>query len=192
MKSIKYIIGIDEVGRGPIAGPVTVGAVLLPAKSSWGDFAGLRDSKKLTEPGREAWFAHIKDAGITHAVSSVSERVIDEKGIAYAIRLALSRSLRKLGANPKDAHILLDGGLRAPEEYVNQETIVKGDEKEYAIALASIVAKVTRDRYMVRAAKRHSKYVFDQHKGYGTKLHYEAIKKHGLCPLHRRSFLKDF
>ncbi|MCW9054602.1 MAG: ribonuclease HII [Candidatus Pacebacteria bacterium] len=192
MKKVKYIIGIDEVGRGPVAGPVSVGAVLLSRESSWQDFDGLRDSKKLTEKKREGWFTEIKESGVIYAVSSVGEQVIDERGIAYAIRLALSRSLKKLSVDPGECLVLLDGGLKAPEEYVNQQTIIKGDEKEHVIALASIVAKVTRDRYMTHMGKRHPEYCFEQHKGYGTKRHYEAIEEHGLCPLHRRSFLRGF
>ena len=191
VKNCEYIIGIDEVGRGPIAGPVTVGAVLLPNSYSWHDFKGLKDSKKLTKKDREVWFSQVRGmGGISYKVSSVSEKVIDKKGIVYSIRLAILRSLNKLDVNPKECLVLLDGGLCAPKKFVYQKTIIRGDEKEYSIALASIMAKVTRDRKMVQLSKKYPEYGFDSHKGYGTKRHYEEIKKHGMCDIHRRSFFK--
>jgi len=188
----KYIVGIDEVGRGPIAGPVTVGAVLLSKSYSLRDFKGLKDSKKLTENNKEVWFSRVSVMpDVSYTVSSVSQKVIDSYGIVHAIRLALSRSLKKLDVEPKDCLVLLDGGLYAPKEFIYQKTIIKGDEKEYEIALASVMAKVTRDRMMVRLSKRFPEYGFDSHKGYGTKKHYEKIKKHGICDLHRKSFLNN-
>jgi len=188
----KYIVGIDEVGRGPIAGPVTVGAVLLSKSYSLRDFKGLKDSKKLTENNKEVWFSRVSVMpDVSYTVSSVSQKVIDSYGIVHAIRLALSRSLKKLDVEPKDCLVLLDGGLYAPKEFIYQKTIIKGDDKEYAIALASVMAKVTRDRMMVRLSKRFPEYGFDSHKGYGTKKHYEKIKKHGICDLHRKSFLNN-
>lgn len=203
----KYIIGIDEVGRGPIAGPVAIGAVKLKAESvklkvEWA--RGFRDSKKLTPKAREAWFVKIKKAQsegwLEYAVAFVSPSVIDKKGIVPAINTALARALgvvesqgRTLAKIPRNrswnTKVLLDGGLRAPAQYKNQETIIKGDEKELAIALASIVAKVTRDKRMVALAKKHPHHGFKKHKGYGTRAHYAAIKKHGVTPHHRRSFL---
>jgi len=191
MKKYSYIVGIDEVGRGPVAGPVTVGAVLIPTHYSWEDFEGLKDSKKLTELKREVWFSHIEESkDISYAVSSVSEKFIDSDGIVPAIREALRQSITKLDVEPHDCSVLLDGGLFAPEEYAHQQTVIRGDEKEFAIALASIMAKVTRDRNMVEFSKKYPEYGFDTHKGYGTKKHYEQIKKHGMCDIHRRSFLK--
>jgi len=191
MKEYLYIVGVDEVGRGPVAGPVTVGAILIPTHYSWEDFKGLKDSKKLTELKREVWFSHIEDSeDISYAVSSVSEKFIDTKGIVPAIREALHQSITKLDVEPHECLVLLDGGLFAPEEYVHQQTVIRGDEKEFAIALASIMAKVTRDRKMVELSKKYPGYGFETHKGYGTKKHYEQIKKHGMCDIHRRSFLK--
>ncbi|MFC1729784.1 ribonuclease HII [candidate division KSB1 bacterium] len=191
-KTYKYIIGIDEVGRGPIAGPVSVGAVLLPKDYSWQNFDGLKDSKKLTEKNREVWFSKVCEmSDVSYAVSSVSEKIIDSGGIVPAIRTALSQSLKKLDVEPNECLVLLDGGLYAPEEFIYQKTIIKGDEKECAIALASVMAKVTRDRKMVQFGGEYSEYGFETHKGYGTKKHYEKIREHGLCDIHRRSFLKS-
>ena len=193
MKSYKYIIGVDEVGRGPIAGPVTVGAVLIEGDYLWRDFNGLKDSKKLTEKNREVWFSKVLGMkNVSYAVFSVSEKIIDSHGIVFAIQTALDRSLNKLDVCPEECLVLLDGGLHAPDRFVNQKTIIRGDEKEYAIALASVMAKVTRDRNMVSFSKIYPEYGFDSHKGYGTKRHYEKIKKHGMCDLHRRSFLNRF
>lgn len=187
----KYIIGVDEVGRGPIAGPVTVGAVLLPADYSRQNFKGLKDSKKLTAKNREEWFSYVRASkDISYTTTSVSEKIIDSKGIVHAITTALRYSLKKLNISPEQSLVLLDGGLYAPEEFTYQKTIVKGDEREHAIALASIMAKVTRDRKMVRLGNKYPEYGFETHKGYGTEKHYEQIKKCGICDLHRRSFLK--
>ena len=212
----KYVIGIDEVGRGPLAGPVAVGVVRLHVESlkikkTWGkDF---KDSKKLSVKGREAWLVKIEEARsegwLEYAVAFVAPGVIDKKGLSYAIRVAIEKALKALEPNlgvslpsldlllgsetPKweEVMVLLDGGLRAPAHYLNQETIIKGDEKELAIALASIVAKVARDKRMVALAKKFPAYGFEKHKGYGTRTHYEAIKKHGITPHHRKSFLKN-
>ena len=192
MKSHKYLIGIDEVGRGPIAGPVAVCALLLRGDFSRRDFKGLKDSKKLTQKKREMWFSKVNDSkSIVYAVSFVHQNIIDSKGIVCATRTALNRSLIRLHVKPKKCLVLLDGGLRAPKRFMYQKTIIRGDEKEYAIALASIMAKVTRDRKMVKLSKKYPLYGFNSHKGYGTKKHYEKIKKCGLCELHRRSFLKQ-
>lgn len=193
----RYIIGIDEVGRGPIAGPVAVGAFLLLSRAG-ALFRGVRESKQLTEAQREEWFEKIEalvGAGKSDfRVTMVNEKVIDGKGISFAIRIALEKSLTGLvadhGIDPSDCIILLDGGLRAPVVFVHQKTIIKGDVKEKSIALASICAKVTRDRHMRKQAKRYPQYGFEVHKGYGTRRHYEAIKRYGLLPLHRKSFLK--
>lgn len=182
-------IGIDEVGRGPIAGPVAVAAFTYTGKIEHPDGIPLRDSKKLTPIQRELWFDYLeKNSNCTFFVSMVGPSVIDSKGIVYAIKQALSRSLAKIQAQ-EDHMILLDGGLRAPEKFTNQKTIVKGDEKEKVIALASIVAKVTRDRYMKTQAGKYKGYGFDLHMGYGTRGHYNMINTHGLCDLHRKSFI---
>lgn len=193
---MKRAIGIDEVGRGPIAGPTAVGAFCLSGKIDSPILKGkpvpLRDSKKLSRGQREAWFLHIKklrkEGKCDFAVVMVSAKSIDRIGIAQAIRNAMKSCLEKVGAEPKDM-ILLDGSLYAPKEFKKQKTIIKGDEKEPAIGLASIMAKVTRDSYMLKMAKKHPGYGFETHVGYGTRKHYEAIRRHGLTGLHRRSFL---
>ena len=192
MKS-RYIIGIDEVGRGPVAGPVTVGAVLFPSTYSWRNFRGLRDSKKLTPRKREEWFSKLSEMNdISFAVSSVGSRTIDKKGITACVQQALCRAINRLSVNPNECFVLLDGRLKAPDKFRQQKTIIRGDEKEYAIAFASVAAKVTRDNYMIHISKKYQKYDFHRHKGYGTKKHYQRIRKHGICDIHRRSFLSRF
>lgn len=191
----KYIIGIDEAGRGPLAGPVSVGAILFSykeyekfKKESKNTLAG-RDSKKLSEKKREEWFETIQKLPLESAVAFSSNKVIDTKGIVPAINIAISKIFSEFNKDPNECLVLLDGNLKAPEEFKNQKTIIKGDEKEPVISLASIVAKVSRDRYIVDLAKKYPEYCFEKHKGYGTKVHYEMLKKHGLCNIHRRSFL---
>jgi ribonuclease HII len=196
MKKIRteWIIGIDEVGRGPIAGPVAVGACCVPVDFDFSFCRGIRDSKKLTARGREEWEKKIvlaqKEGKLSVAVTFVSSTVIDTKGLSYAIKKALASSLKKVSCDSQNTLVLLDGGLKAPEDFKNQKTIIKGDEKEPVISMASIVAKVTRDRHMVKLSKRFPEYDFHIHKGYGTRAHYQKIAEHGLSPEHRRSFLK--
>ena len=194
-KSAKYVVGIDEAGRGPLAGPVAVGTVKIEKGFNKKFFGGIKDSKKLTENERNKWFELAKSAqkrGRLHfSVSLVSNIVIDKHGISKAIKIGIKKNLLKLYVSPKDSYILLDGLLKAPIEYKNQLTIIKGDEKVPVISLASIVAKVTRDRYMANLAKKYTQYGFEQHKGYGTEMHRKAIKKHGATPTHRRTFLKN-
>lgn len=196
----EYLIGIDEVGRGPLAGPVAVGAVRLSAKylkSVQKLGRGFRDSKKLSAKAREEWMVKIEEARtagwLEYAVAFVEPGIIDKKGIVHSINTALKRALKTAlgGSSSKcgDVRVLLDGGLHAPAHYENQETIIKGDEKELSIAFASIVAKVSRDARMVALAKKYPQYSFERHKGYGTRAHYLAIKKHGITPHHRKSFL---
>ncbi len=193
-----FTIGIDEVGRGPIAGPVAVGAFTFLDGKAKMQFRGVKESKQLTEAQRERWFGVIEAAtkkGLADfCVTFQSEKVIDRKGLSYAIRTALFVSLstvaRRNGIPFEQAKVLLDGGLKAPNTYEKQKTIIKGDEKEMTIALASICAKVLRDRKMNSLGKKHSLYGFEKHKGYGTKSHYLAIQKNGLLATHRRSFLK--
>lgn len=193
----KFIVGIDEVGRGPLAGPVAVGAVVCSsAASRRGLFADIEDSKKLSARKREEWEGKIKNKKLNMkiAVCFVGNETIDKKGIVGAIGIAIKRALKKLereaGINPKNCLVLLDGSLKAPDEY-RQETIIKGDEKIPVISAASIIAKVARDRKMIRFHKKFPNYAFERHKGYGTKLHYKMIKKHGICEIHRKSFLKS-
>jgi ribonuclease HII len=190
----KYLIGIDEVGRGPIAGPVAVGAFVFLNSDAKKLFKGVKESKQLSEAKREMWFGKIQEAEklglINFAVTFQSEKVIDKKGISFAIRNALRISLSKLKLNPIECKVLLDGGLRAPEEYKDQKTIIKGDTKEMVIALASICAKVCRDRKMRKWGKKYPEYGFEVNKGYGTRRHYQAIKDLGVVDIHRRSFLQ--
>lgn len=200
-QSPKYLIGIDEVGRGPIAGPVAVGAFIFLTPLASKSFKGVKESKQLTETKREESFAHIqkiKKAGhVDFAVTFKSEKVVDSKGLSYAIKTALETSLKKVTVpkmtnSSSQVRILLDGGLKAPVHFKDQKTIIKGDEKETVIALASICAKVLRDRKMNQLGKKYPQYGFEIHKGYGTKKHYAAIKKHGLLPTHRRLFLRKY
>ena len=205
MGKISHIIGIDEAGRGPLAGPVAVGAVIMSrlhlAKikghrmSRKISLPKLRDSKKLSEGQREAWFeflkAEKKKGNLNFAVALMSEKIIDEQGIVRAIKIGIKKCLKKLKADPTRSLVLLDGGLKAPAEFINQRTIIRGDESEPIISLASIVAKVTRDRRMIQLAKKYPNYGFEIHKGYGTKKHYRAIKKLGISKVHRKTFLNS-
>ncbi len=197
-----FLVGIDEVGRGPIAGPVTLGLCLFlnhQAIIKSRMFRGVKESKQLSEAQREKWFQVMVDAQrdghIFFCTKSVSANLIDKNGISWAIKKALNDCLDDMlesntKITPKTARIKLDGGLKAPAHFPFQETIIKGDEREIVIALASIAAKVTRDRYMSLQAKNCSGFGFDIHKGYGTRRHYAALRKYGITKLHRKSFLK--
>jgi ribonuclease HII len=195
-KKIVHIIGVDEAGRGPLAGPVAVGAVRVPVDFDWTLIPGVGDSKKVAEKKREAIFLRAKalqkQGLLNFAVVLVSAKIIDRIGITRAVREGIEKCLKKLNPNPKTTKVLLDGLLHAPEVFIHQETIIKGDAKELVIGLASICAKVTRDTYMVRVARDYPQYSFDINKGYGTKKHIEAITTHGLSPIHRKSFTKRF
>lgn len=194
-KKISRIVGIDEAGRGPLAGPVAVGVVIVPAPFDWSILPLVNDSKQLREEIREVLFEQTKklaEAGqLQFTVSMVSAPVIDRIGIVKAVERSIARGLKKLDPDPLTTHVKLDGLLKAPRDFVYQETIVKGDAKEKVIGLASILAKVTRDRYMVKMAKKYPQYLFDAHKGYGTKKHIVQLKNNGLCVLHRRSYVKN-
>jgi ribonuclease HII len=191
---MKWIIGIDEAGRGPLAGPVSVGLVKIPTDFDWALVPGVNDSKKLSEKKREGIFEVAKELSkqglIEYSVKSVSAKSIDAKGIAPAIVRAIESGMEELQLSPADCFIKLDGSLKAPQEFP-QETIVGGDGKEAVIGLASIMAKVTRDRYMLKQAELYPQYGLAQHKGYGTKAHREAIKKHGFSPIHRKSYCRN-
>ena len=198
----KWLIGIDEVGRGPLAGPVGVGVVLVSSDFDWNTLKGVKDSKKMTSKNREAIFRQTENLKqnkiLNYQVELVEAKIIDKIGIVPAINQAMNIALNKLATSTKDFNaqdvaIKLDGGLKAPKEYLNQETIIKGDDKELVIGLASIMAKVTRDKYMEEIAKKSdfTVYFFQKHKGYGTKAHREAILEHGLSTEHRLSFCKN-
>lgn len=194
----KYIVGVDEVGRGPVAGPVYVASFfaseedLVEIVSSAP--APIRDSKKLTENMRSKWFAFLeekrKEGKISYKVSSAKSFEIDRSGIAVCISECVRDSLERLVPKElvQETLVLLDGGLRAPVHFA-QKTIIKGDENEAAISLASIVAKVLRDKHMEDLHRKFPQYEFSSHKGYGTKKHMEAIQKYGPCEEHRISFL---
>jgi len=192
---MNYIIGIDEAGRGPLAGPVAVGAVRLRMDFNKKFFKRIKDSKKLTELERNKWFLLAKEAKkkgeLDFATALISEKVIDNKGITKAIKQGIKKCLEKLEARNGD-QIFLDGSLYAPKEFIHQKTIIRGDEKIPVISLASICAKVTRDTYMKKLAKKYPRYCFEDNKGYGTKTHIADLKKFGASTAHRRSFLKNF
>lgn len=192
----KYIVGIDEVGRGPLAGPVAVGAVVLFEDFNKSFFKGIKDSKKLSFKQREEWFEKIKkvkkEGKLDYAVSFSSALVIDKTGIVKTIERLIERSLTKLKIPKENSIILLDGGLKAPLVFKNQKTIIKGDEKEMVIGMASIVAKVARDKKMINFSKDYIKYGFNKNMGYGTRNHIEVIKKLGPTDIHRFSYIKNF
>lgn len=193
-KGGRRIIGIDEVGRGPLAGPVAVCA-LAASPAVLKRFAEIKESKQLSPRAREEWYARLcraRGPQLSFATSFVSSSVIDKKGINRAIRLALARSLAKLSLDPDAVEVLLDGGLRAPSNYLHQKTIIHGDAQETVIAMASVVAKVLRDRKMSREALRYPQYGFEQNAGYGTAKHIQAIVRYGFSPLHRRTFCGHF
>ncbi len=190
---MRYVLGVDEAGRGPLAGPVAVGVVMVAEGFDVAkEFVGVADSKKLSEKRREKIFemlnTRIALGDARFVVEFESAETIDNEGIATAVRRALSRGVNALATDSALVHVLLDGSLKAPPEY-SQETIINGDELIPLISLASIAAKVSRDRLMLDLAKKYSEYGFEKHKGYGTKAHYEALKKYGLCDIHRRSFI---
>ncbi len=183
---IKLICGVDEAGRGPLAGPVCAAAVILPPHA---DIPGLNDSKKLTDKRRRELFPIIKEQAIAYGIGFASHEEIDEINILQATYLAMERALNQLSVRPELA--LIDGN-RAKDFGLPVETVVKGDSRSASIAAASILAKVTRDDLMEEAAKEYPQYQFEIHKGYGTKAHYAALIEHGPSPIHRMSFLKKF
>ena len=181
----KVVCGIDEAGRGPLAGPVHAAAVILPIGL---EIEGLNDSKKLSEKKREQLFDVICEKAIDYSIGVATEKEIDEINILNATFLAMHRAVEGLKIKPDYA--LIDGNQYPKIPFVTEETVVKGDAKSMSIAAASILAKVSRDRFMLEKAKEYPEYCFEKHKGYGTKVHYEAIKEFGPSPIHRLTFLK--
>ena len=177
-----HIAGVDEVGRGPLAGPVVAAAVILPKSV---DIPGINDSKKLSQKKREIFFDEIESKAIDIGIGIISESEIDEINILQATYKAMREALSKLTAKPDI--VLVDGNEANIGDYM-QKNIIKGDQKSISIAAASIIAKVTRDRMMVEYDKVYPEYGFKNHKGYGTKFHIEALKKFYATPIHRRSF----
>lgn len=184
-KGFQLICGIDEAGRGPLAGPVCAAAVILPIGT---EIEGLNDSKKLTEKKREMLFPIITKKAIAYGIGFASEQEIDEINVLNATFLAMRRAVEALGISPD---LLLIDGNQKPKIGVGEEvTVIKGDAKSVSVAAASVLAKVSRDRYMLEIAQEYPQYAFEKHKGYGTKLHYEKIAEYGVSPIHRKTFLK--
>lgn len=181
---VKLICGVDEAGRGPLAGPVCAAAVILPRNC---EIEGLNDSKKLTEKKREALYDVIIEKAVCYGIAFASVEEIEEINILNASMLAMNRAIKMLDPVPELA--LIDGNRNSAIE-INSRCVIKGDAKCADIAAASILAKVTRDRYMLQMAEKYPEYHFEQHKGYGTKLHYAALREHGPSEIHRMSFLR--
>ena len=182
----RYICGVDEAGRGPLAGPVCAAAVILPMDI---DIPGLNDSKKLTDKKRRELFPIICEKAIAYGIACADHKEIDEINILQATYLAMERAISSLTVKPDMA--LIDGN-RAKDFGVPCQTIVGGDGLSASIAAASVLAKVTRDNYMVAMAEKYPNYAFEVHKGYGTKVHYSALTEYGPSPIHRMTFLKKF
>ena len=186
-ENVKYICGIDEAGRGPLAGPVVVASVIMPKDSM---IEGVNDSKKVSEKKREKLYEEITNTAIAWGVGIIDQREIDEINILNATKKGLTNSLKELEIKPD--LILVDALTNIDTLGIPYRSIIKGDAKSYSIAAASIIAKVTRDRIMRQWDELYPEYCFEKHKGYGTKMHIDAIKKYGPCPLHRKSFIKNF
>lgn len=180
----KTVCGIDEAGRGPLAGPVFAAAVILPMDF---EIEGLNDSKKLTQKKREQLFDIIVENAVSYSIATATEMEIDEINILKATFLAMNRAVDGLEVSSDIA--LIDGNQK-PGLKIEERTMIKGDVKSVSIAAASILAKVSRDRYMIELSKIYPQYFFEKHKGYGTKLHYEMLEQHGISQVHRRTFLK--
>ena len=191
-KGFRYIAGVDEVGRGPLAGPVVTAAVVLPEGF---DVPGIDDSKKLSEKRREELYEVIMEKALAVGIGQAEHDVIDEINILQATKRAMREAIEQADQMLQREHggsidyVLLDA-VELPGLTVAQESVIKGDAKVLAIAAASIIAKVTRDRMMVEYAKEYPYYAFEKNKGYGTKAHYKGIREHGMCPIHRKTFLK--
>lgn len=184
--NLRLICGVDEAGRGPLAGPVCAAAVILPEHL---EIPGLTDSKKLSDKKRRELFPIIQEQAVAYGIGLASEAEIDEINILQATFLAMRRALDQLSVKPEIA--LIDGN-RETDFGLPVKTVVKGDSLSANIAAASVLAKVTRDNIMVQMAETYPQYGFEIHKGYGTKAHYEALRQYGPCPIHRKTFLKKF
>lgn len=184
LKGYKAVCGVDEAGRGPLAGPVYAATVILPDGLI---IDGVNDSKKLSEKKREALFDVIREKSISYSIASASVEEIEELNILNATMLAMKRAVEELKV-PAD-YAMIDGN-HLPKLNIDSEFVIKGDSKSMSIACASILAKVSRDRLLCEYAEKYPQYHFEKHKGYGTKAHIEALKEFGPCPIHRPSFLK--
>ena len=185
-KGFRLICGVDEAGRGPLAGPVCAAAVILPPNHN---IPGLNDSKKLSDKKRRELYPLIKEQAVAYGIAFASEQEIDDINILQATFLAMQRAIDQLSVKPDFA--LIDGN-REKDFGVPVKTVVHGDSLSASIAAASVLAKVTRDDLMLKLSEQYPQYAFDIHKGYGTKAHYEAISVHGPCPIHRMTFLKKY
>lgn len=185
-QGLQLICGVDEAGRGPLAGPVCAAAVILPPNA---DIPGLDDSKKLSDKRRRELYPIIIEKAIAYGIAFADHVEIDEYNILQATYLAMERAIEQL---PQKPDIALIDGNRAKDFGIPVKTVVHGDSLSASIAAASVLAKVTRDNYMLEMAEKYPQYSFDIHKGYGTKAHYAALTEHGHCPIHRMSFLKKF
>lgn len=186
-QGLKYIAGIDEAGRGPLAGPVVVGVAIMKPESF---IEGINDSKKISESKREKLYEQITEEAIDWSVGIVTEKEIDEINILNATKRALEKALDNLKVRPD--RILVDALEHIDTKGVPYTSVIKGDAKIYSISAASIIAKVTRDRIMREYDEVYPEYGFAKHKGYGTAAHIKAIKENGPCPLHRKTFIKNF
>jgi ribonuclease HII len=186
-KNLQYICGIDEAGRGPLAGPVVVAACIMPRNSM---IEGVNDSKKVSEKKREELFEIITNEAISYGVGIIDQKEIDRINILNATKEGLTMAVKEL--NPRPELIIVDALTKIDTDGIPYESIIKGDAKCYSISCASIIAKVTRDRIMREWDQVYPQYGFIKHKGYGTAAHINAIKEYGPCPIHRKSFIKHF
>jgi ribonuclease HII len=191
-KGYKYVVGIDEAGRGPLAGPVSASAVFIPQKyfTNAKKIKSVKDSKQLSERKRKEVFNELmKDKNIKWGIGIVSEKIIDKINILEATKLAMIKAVKDLEKRNKVKvdFVILDGRMKINID-IDQESIIKGDDKVFSISAASIIAKVIRDELMIKYDKKHPQYNFKKHKGYGTKEHIKNIHKYGICPIHRKSF----
>ena len=186
-KGFKNICGIDEAGRGPLAGPVVVAGVIMPEDSM---IEGVNDSKKVSEKKREKLYDQILEEAISYSVAVIGQDVIDDINILNATKMGLTKVVEEQEVKPD--LIIVDALNHIDTKGIPYDSIIKGDAKCYSISAASIIAKVTRDRIMRQWDEIYPQYGFSKHKGYGTKMHIEAIKEYGLCPIHRKSFTKHF
>lgn len=184
----KIVCGCDEAGRGPLAGPVVIGAVIMPLEEDK-IIKGVNDSKKLSEKKREELFDQIKTTAIAYSIQEVDNKIIDEINILEATKLGMERAINSI-SNKCD--LALIDAVKNLKINVDFQSIIKGDATSYNIACASILAKVYRDRLMLELDKKYPEYNFKKHKGYGTKEHIQALKQYGKCPIHRDSFIKNF
>ena len=187
-KGLKYIAGVDEVGRGPLAGPVVCAAVIMPLDAT-SIIEGIDDSKKLSAKKREELSEKIKQTAIAYTIVEIDEKTIDEINILEATKLGMKRAIETLSITPET--VLTDGNMTIDIKSP-QKSVIHGDALSYSIGAASIIAKVYRDNLMDEYAKQYPRYAFEKNKGYGTAAHIQGIKEYGLCPIHRRTFTKNF